>query len=346
MKTSMPLQYTLRKLADFLQAELRGDEALVVKSIAPLDRAKEGDISFLVDANYAQYLSNTKASAILIKAEDVNPSTSSAVLIVKDPYVAYAKVSALFADVPVMPIGVHPTAVIGNNCRISSKVAIGPYCVIGDGAIIGDNVSLGAGCSIGEEAQIGKDTKLNANVSVYYRTTIGERCLIHSGTVIGSDGFGMANESGVWRKIYQLGRVVIGNDVEIGANVTIDRGALNDTVIEDGVKLDNQIQVGHNVRIGAHTAIAGCVGIAGSTKIGKHCMIGGGVGINGHIEIADGTIITARSNVHKSITTPGGIYASGIPAVLHRQWWRILKHLFQLDEYALRLKKLEKKIYE
>lgn len=345
MKTAMPVQYTLRQLADILQAQLEGDEGIIITNIAPLDRAKEGDISFLVDQNYQQYLFNTKASAVLVKAKDVVSAISSAVLIVPDPYVAYAKISALFAAIPAVAVGAHPTAIIGNNCHISPKAAIGANCVIGDDVTIGDNASIGAGCAIGDGSVIAEDTRLNANVSVYYGTSIGKRCLIHSGAVIGSDGFGMANDKGVWRKIYQLGRVIIGDDVEIGANTTVDRGALDDTVIEDGVKLDNQIQVGHNVKIGAHTAIAGCVGIAGSTKIGRHCMIGGGAGINGHIEIADGTIITARSNVYESITTPG-IYASAIPAVPHRQWWRILKHLLQLDEFALRLKKLEKKIYE
>ena len=209
--------------------------------------------------------------------------------------------------------GIHPTAIIGKNCEIEASASIGPYCVIGQGVVIGEK------------------TRLYANVVLYHKVKIGKRCLLHSGVVVGSDGFGNANEKGVWHKIHQLGTVIIGNDVEIGANTTIDRGAIGDTVIGDGVKLDNQIQIGHNVHIGAHTAIAGCTGIAGSTKIGRYCMIGGGVGITGHIEITDGVIISGKSAVGKSITKPG-MYASSIPAMPFRTWGRILVRLAQLVE--------------
>lgn len=340
------LQFTLRQLADFLHADLRGDFNCQIENIVPLDPGKKGGISFLENQSYKQYLATTAASAVIMRKADVDLAPVSVnVLIVPDPYVAYAKISALFVRVPCLPQGVHSTAVVGQNCKIDSSASIGANCVIGDNVVIGKNVEINAGCVVGNDVVIGDETRLYANVTLYYKTQIGVRGIVHSGVVVGADGFGMANEKGVWRKIHQLGRVVIGDDVEIGANTTIDRAALGETIIENGVKLDNQIQIGHNVIIGAHTAIAGCVGIAGSTKIGKHCMIGGGVGINGHIEIADGTIITARSAVHKSITV-ADIYASGIPAVPHRTWWRILKRLFQLDDIANRVKKLEKKCYE
>lgn len=361
-------QYTLRKLADFLHADLRGDASCGISGIAPLDKAQVGYISFLDNPSYKSHLTSTAASAVIVRSEDLpadivststSTSTSSSTstsasfippsrsfLIVKDPYLAYAKISALFAAIPSLPCGIHKTAIIGGNCQIDvAAVAIGAYCVIGNGVTIGKNVVIEPGSVIGNDVIIGDDTRLYANVTLYYGVRVGKRCTIHSGVVIGADGFGMANDGGVWRKIYQLGSVVIGDDVEIGANTTIDRGALVDTCIEDGVKLDNQIQVGHNVQIGAHTAIAGSTGIAGSTKIGKHCMIGGGCGINGHITIADGTVITARSGVYKSITAPE-VYAGAIPAVPHRTWWRILKRIFQLDDISLRVKKLEKKCYE
>ena len=337
-------QYSLQQLADYLHADLRGDASCSIVNICSLDPGKNGCVSFLENQHYRQYLATTIASAVIMRAADVvvAPATMN-VLVVIDPYVAYAKISELFACIPTLPPGIHATAVIGNNCSIDSSVAIGAHCVIGDNVIIGKNVQIGAGCVVGNEVEIGDGTNLYANVTLYYNTKIGQRSTIHSGVVVGADGFGMANDKGTWRKIYQLGHVVIGSDVEIGANTTIDRAALDVTVIEDGVKLDNQIQIAHNVRIGAHTVIAGCVGIAGSSKIGKHCMIGGGAAINDHIEIADGTIITARSSVHKSIEV-AGIYASGIPAVPHRTWWRVLKRIFQMDDLFNRVKKLEKKV--
>jgi len=344
------VQYTLRKLADFLGADLRGDPNCPIFNIAPLDRARAGDISFLEKSAYRDCLVTTLASAVILRLADAVGADQlqqpcQNFLIVKDPYVAYAKVSSLFATkIPTLPAGIHSSAVVGACCTIDTSAAIGANCVVGNNVIIGKNTVMDAGCVVGDHVVIGDDTKLYANVTIYYGVHVGSRVIIHSGAVIGADGFGMANDSGVWCKIYQLGSVVIGDDVEIGANTTIDRGALVDTVIGNGVKIDNQVQVGHNVQIGEHTAIAGCVGIAGSTRIGKHCMIGGGAGINGHITIADGTIVTASSNIHKSITQPD-IYASGIPAVSHRTWWRILKRLFQLDEIVNRLKKLEQEFY-
>lgn len=335
--------YTLRELAAFLSAEFRGNPDCVVAGIGSIASAGPEQISFLNDLSYSQYLTTTKA-AVIVKAENITDKNSGNFIVVNDPYLAYAKISILFDDTPAMSFGIHQTAVVGEDCEIDKEVSIGPFCVIGRKVKIGNGVRIEAGCVIGDETEIGEKSRLCANVTLYHKVKLGKRVLLHSGVVIGSDGFGNANERGVWHKIYQLGTAIIGNDVEIGANTTIDRGAIEDTVIEDGVRIDNQVQIGHNVHIGAHTAIAGCVGIAGSTKIGRHCMIGGGAGIVGHIEIADRVVITGMSGVDKSITEPGGIYASGIPAIPHRAWWRTLARLMNLEELTRRIKALEKKI--
>lgn len=334
-------QCTLREIADFLSAKLQGDENCVITGIAPINKAVEGQISFLEQANYRPYLETTKASAIILAPAFAN-QTNANVLILDSPYVGYARVSSLFTNYPEVEIGINPRAVVGLECHIGQSARIAANCVIGNRVTIGENVQIDPGCVIGDDVSIGDNSKLYANVTIYHGVKIGKNNIIHGGVVIGADGFGMANDRGRWVKIHQLGSVHIGDDVEIGANTTIDRGALENTIIEDGVKLDNQIQIGHNVRVGAYTIIAGCVGIAGSTKIGKHCMIGGGVGLNGHITIADGTIITARSAVHKSITE-AGIYASGIPAMPHKKWWRVLKRMSQLEEIIERIHKLEHK---
>lgn len=336
-------KYTLLELASFLSANYQGDPNCIITSIGSLANAEAGQISFLNDSLYEKYLTTTKA-AVIVKSEDVTDKTFGNFIIVSDPYLAYAKISALFDDTPQVDIGIHKTALIEKDCTIGKDVSIGPYCVIGHRVKIGEGVRIAAGCVLGDEVEIGEKAKLCANVTLYHKVKLGQRVLLHSGVVVGSDGFGNANEKGIWHKIYQLGKVVVGNDVEIGANTTIDRGAIADTIIEDGVKIDNQVQIGHNVHIGAYTAIAGCVGIAGSTKIGRYCMIGGGAGISGHLEIADRVIITARAGIGKSITEPGGIYASAIPAVPHRAWWRVLARLMNLEELIRRVKVLEKKL--
>lgn len=335
------LAHTLQELALFLAAEFQGDSNCLITGIGSLDKAVPGQISFLNHSRYCKYLTTTKASAVIVKPEHTKSNFGN-LLIVNDPYLAYAKISALFADRQEQVPGIHATALIGEECEISADVSIGAYCVIGRRVKIDKDTQIESGCVIGDGVTIGECARLCANVVVYHKVKIGKRALLHSGAVVGSDGFGNANEKGVWRKIYQLGTVIVGDDVEIGANTTIDRGAIEDTIIADGVKLDNQIQVGHNVHIGAHTAIAGCVGIAGSTKIGRHCMIGGGVGINGHIEITDGVVITGKSAISKSITKPG-IYSSGIPAMPHRTWGRVLVRLAQLEDIVHRLKAMEKR---
>lgn len=323
-------KYNLKQLAEFLSADFKGDPDCIITGIGSLHNATLGQISFLNDAKYKKHLDNTKATAVIIKPELYDLYAGN-VIICNDPYLAYAKISLLYDDRPGVSSGIHSSAIIDQNCSIDATVSIGPNCVIGKRVKIGANSQIHTGCVIGDDTQIGENAIIYPKVVLYHKVRLGNNVAIHSGAVIGADGFGNANEKGVWRKIYQLGSVVIGNDVEIGANTTIDRGAIEDTIIEDGVKLDNQIQIGHNVHIGAHTAIAGCTGIAGSTKIGRHCMIGGGVGINGHIEITDGVIISGKSAVGKSITKPG-IYASSIPAMPYQTWGRILVKLVQLVE--------------
>ena len=333
--------YTLQELASFLSTGFQGDSNCLITGIGSLGKAMPGQISFLKDSHYCKYLTVTKASAVIVNPKHAKQASGN-LLIANDPYLAYAKISILFDDRPEILPGVHATVLVEEDCEIGENVSIGPYCVIGHRVKIGKNTQIESGCVIGDDVVIGEKTRLCANVVLYHKIKIGKHCLFHSGVVVGSDGFGNANEKGIWHKIYQLGTVVVGNDVEVGANTTIDRGTIEDTIIEDGVKLDNQIQIGHNVHIGAHTAIAGCVGIAGSTKIGRYCMIGGCVGINGHIEITDGVIITGKSAIGKSINKPG-IYSSGIPAMSHRIWGRVLVRLTQLEDIVRRLNVLEKK---
>ena len=337
----MAATYKLADLAATIAAELRGDGNCVITHLAPLDQAQTGSISFLENPSYKKYLETTNASAVIVTAQHAVLAKCAA-LITPNPYLAYAKVSALFDLVPEVPQGVHATALIGSESICGENVRIAAHCVIGKNVTIGKNVEINAHCVIADDVTIGDDSKLYPHVTVYHGVKIGQRTIIHGGAVIGADGFGMASDQGKWVKIHQLGTVIIGDDVEIGANTTIDRGALENTVIEDGVKIDNQVQIAHNVHIGAHTAIAGCVGIAGSAKIGKYCMIGGGAGINGHIELADRVIIAGMSGVGKTIDTPG-VYASGIPAMPHRTWWRILARMSQLESLLQRVEALEKK---
>lgn len=333
---------TLGELAGHIGGELRGNPDCRISSVATLRDAGEGDISFLANPRYRKYLQATRASAVILKAEHAR-ECPAATLMVADPYTAYAKAAALLY--PAVPVrrGMHPGAIIGNQCRIEDSAWIGPGCIVEDGAVIGAGVQLGAGCFIGSGSRIGAGSVFQARVVVCRSVSIGERALVHSGAVIGSDGFGFAEEGGRWLKVPQLGGVRIGDDVEIGANTTIDRGTLDATVLEDGVKLDNQVHVAHNVHIGAHTAIAACTGISGSVRIGSHCCIGGGVGILGHLEIADHVTVTAMTMVARSIGAPG-VYSSGIPAQENTAWNRNIGNLRRLARLARRLYRLEKKL--
>lgn len=333
-------QVTLYELASKVGGQAEGDDCLI-SGVATLQHAQSGTISFFSNRAYKKYLQETSASAVILQAEDVGLCPVSA-LVTENPYLTYAAVAAFFNPAPPFQGGIHPSAVIDNSSQIDPSSWVGPNCTIGPGVTIEKNVFIGPGCVIEKDTTIGESGKLTANITICHQTVIGRHVLIHPGVVIGSDGFGIANNEGIWVKVPQLGRVLIGDHVEIGANTTIDRGALEDTVIAEGVKLDNQIQIAHNVRIGAHTAIAGCVGIAGSTTIGAHCAIGGAVGILGHLDITDGVKITAMSLVSKSIEEPG-TYSSGMPVQPSKDWNQNLARFRQLDNMAHTLKKLEKK---
>ena len=330
---------TLGQLAEHVGGHVDGDAACEIHGVATLHNAKAGDISFLANPRYTKYLSTTAASAVIVTDEYRDACPSNA-LVAADPYLSYARIATLLTPDPVMRQGRHPSAAVEDGSTIDASAWIGPHCVIEEGVEIGPQVTVGPGCVIGKGSRIGTGSRLVANVTICHGSRIGKRVVLHPGVVIGSDGFGLANDGGKWMKVPQLGGVIIGDDVEIGANTTVDRGALDDTVIEDGVKLDNQIQVAHNVYIGAHTAIAGCTGIAGSARIGSRCTIGGGVGIVGHTEIADDVHITGMSFVAHSIRKPG-VYSSGTPLEANREWRRNYARFHQLDDMARRLRRLE-----
>ena len=261
----------------------------------------------------------------MIGAADAEHCPVSA-LISPNPHASFARIASLLHPVAHAPAGIHPSAVVSAEAEVAASASVGPFCVIEAGVLIGERVQLGAGCTVLAGARVGADSRLMPRVTLYGPVRIGERCLLHSGAVIGADGFGFAPDAGSWVKVPQVGGVHIGDDVEIGANTCVDRGAIEDTVIEEGAKLDNQIQVGHNVVIGAHTAIAACTGISGSTTLGKRCMIGGMVGFAGHLTIADDVYVTGCSLVSASIKRAGS-YSSGMPTVESRLWRRMVAQL-------------------
>jgi UDP-3-O-[3-hydroxymyristoyl] glucosamine N-acyltransferase len=334
---------TLGTLAEQTGAELyRGEPDCEINAVATLQGAGPGDLSFLANKSYRKYLEQTRASAVIL-APDYAQECPTAVLVSDNPYVTYARAASLIAPGPPQQQGIHASASLASDCTIDGSAWIGPHCIIESGAVIHAGVQLAGGCFIGAGSVIGAHSRLSANVVVCHEVQIGERVNIYPGAVIGGEGFGLAKEDGRWLNVPQLGSVRIGNDVEIGANTTIDRGALEDTVLEEGVRLDNQIQVAHNVHIGAHTAIAGCVGISGSARIGRHCMIGGGAGIVGHLEITDNVVITGMTMVTKSITEPG-VYSSGVPAQDNDSWNRNYARLRQLDRIARKVQALERQL--
>ncbi|GGB01670.1 UDP-3-O-(3-hydroxymyristoyl)glucosamine N-acyltransferase [Agarivorans gilvus] len=334
------MTFSLGQIAEQLGLTLVGDAEQVISKIAPFEKAGEQDISFITNAKYLPLLESCKASALIL-TEQHAASYSGNVLLSKDPYVSYAKLAQLFDTTPACAAAIHSSAVIDATVELGEQVSIGANAVIESGVKLGDGVQIGAGCFIGKNARIGSYTKLWPNCSIYHSVKLGEHCLIQANTVIGSDGFGYANQQGQWIKIPQLGSVVIGDSVEIGASVSIDRGALDNTTIDSNVIIDNQVHIAHNVTIGSGTAIAGTTGIAGSTNIGRYCIIGGGVGINGHIDICDQVTITGYSMVTKSITEPG-TYSSGMPTQANRQWRKSMARLSQLDEMHKRIVSLER----
>ena len=334
------MQYTLSQLAEKIGAEFIGDGDCVIDSVAPIQDAHASAISFVASAKYSKYLLNSKAAAVIVTAELAKDLTIPA-LIVKNPRAENARLTALLYPVTRPEAGIHSSAVVDKNAEVDSSAFIGANCVVESGAKIAAAAYIGPGCVIGRNSEIGHNTCLHANVTVYEGCELGEHCIIHSSTVIGADGFGFEHDDGEWVKIPQVGGVKIGNHVEIGACSTVDRGAVNDTVIEDGVKLDNHIQIAHNVKVGAHTVMSNGVGVAGSTTIGKNCLIGGMTGIKDHIEIVDNVIITAMSLVSKSLTKAGS-YSSNTPIDDTKTWRKNSARFRQLDELARRIQKLEK----
>ncbi|TAN81661.1 MAG: UDP-3-O-(3-hydroxymyristoyl)glucosamine N-acyltransferase [Gallionella sp.] len=338
----MSVSYRLADIAAKLGGRVLGDGGVRIAQVATLEIAQPQHISFLTNSKYRAQLDTTKAGAVILGEADAD-ATDLPRIISGNPYAYFARVSALLNPFPEASPGVHPGAVIGEGAKIDATASVAATAVIGDGAVIGAFSVIGEGCCIGANTVIGSRARLYPRVVVYRDCVIGDNLIAHSGAVIGSDGFGFAMDEGLWIKIPQTGRVVIGDDVEIGANTTIDRGALNDTVIGDGVKLDNQIQVAHNVRIGAHTAIAGCAGIAGSAVIGRYCLIGGGARILGHLELADHVEIAAHTLVGKSIREAGS-YAAIFPFSKTGEWRKNAVHLRHLDDLAKRIKTLEQEV--
>ncbi|WP_223546691.1 UDP-3-O-(3-hydroxymyristoyl)glucosamine N-acyltransferase [Pseudomonas sp. A-B-19] len=340
----MTVTIKLGQLAEFLGATLRGDSEKAITGLATLQEAGPTQLSFLANPQYRKYLAGSQAAALLLKAADAEGYRGD-VLVVPDPYAAYARVSHLFDPKPKAAAGIHPTAVIAADAVVDPAASIGAFVVIESGAQVAAGTTVGAHCFIGARSVVGEGGWLAPRVTLYHDVRVGKRVVIQSGAVLGGEGFGFANEKGIWQKIAQIGGVLIGDDVEIGVNTAIDRGALADTVIGNGVKLDNQIQIAHNVQIGDHTAMAACVGISGSTKIGKHCMLAGGVGLVGHIDICDNVFITGMTMVTHSITEPGA-YSSGTAMQPAAEWRKSAARIRQLDDIARRLRQLEKQVGE
>jgi UDP-3-O-[3-hydroxymyristoyl] glucosamine N-acyltransferase len=332
----------LGQLAEFLGATLSGDPEQIITGLATLQEAGPGQLSFLANPQYRKFLVSTQAGAVLLKAADAQAYAGNA-LVVPDPYLAYARISHLFDPKPRAASGVHPSAVVAADAQVDPTASIAACVVIESGAVIGAGTTIGAHCFIGARSVIGEGGWLAPRVTLYHDVRIGQRVVVQSGAVIGGEGFGFANEKGVWQKIAQIGGVSIGDDVEIGVNTAIDRGALADTVIGNGVKLDNQIQIAHNVQIGDHTAMAACVGISGSAKIGRHCTLAGGVGLVGHIEICDNVFISGMTMVTRSITEPGA-YSSGTAMQPIADWRKSAARIRQLDDMYRRLQQVEKHV--
>ena len=325
-----------------LGGELIGAGETRISNVASLANARQGHISFMADPKYRALLANTKASAIILSQTE-RGSTTLPCIVTENPYAYFAKVSELLNPRDVYQAQVDETAKIGKDCNIPDTCSIAAYAVIGNNVVFGQNVVIGPNCVIGDHVDIGDNTHLQANVVVYRGCIIGRNCNLFSGSVIGADGFGYAEENGRWIKIPQVGRVLIGDNVDVGANTTIDRGALDDTLIEEGVKLDNLIQIGHNCRIGAHSVIAGCVGIAGSAHIGRHCKIGGAAMILGHLEIADGVTISPGSMITRSLSQ-ADTYTALMPFQSHTEWLKTAANIRRLGDMAERIKQLEKEI--
>jgi len=335
---------TLAELATRIGATLDGNGDLVVARVGTLERAGPDAVTFFNQPRMRPLLAATRAGAVILAPRDIG-GTSVAKLVHANPYAAYAKAATLLYPVAPAKPGIDATARIGEGAFVDPSASVGAYAVIGARARIGARACIGTHAAIGDEVEIGSDALLHPHVSIYARCVVGARTIVHSGAVIGADGFGMADEDGRWIKIPQVGRVVVGADCEIGASTTVDRGAIEDTVIEDDVKLDNQIMVGHNCRIGAHTAIAGCTGIAGSTTIGRNVRIGGACMITGHISIPDGTVIMGAATVQGDVAEPG-VYTGTFPLMTRNEWRHTAVEMKRLRALAQRVAALEQALRE
>ncbi|TNH06962.1 UDP-3-O-(3-hydroxymyristoyl)glucosamine N-acyltransferase [Testudinibacter sp. TR-2022] len=335
-------QYRLQQLAEHVSGRLRGNPEATVESIAALDKAQPNQLSFISNAKFRERLQQSVAGCLLVSETDVEfCHADSNLIVVNDPYIAYALIAQLMDATPKAASGIAKSAVLSPSVILGDNVSIGANAVIEDGVVLADNVVIGAGCFIGKNSKIGAGTQLWANVTVYHEVEIGQDCLIQSSAVIGADGFGYANDKGKWIKIPQRGQVIIGNRVEIGACTCIDRGALDATIIEDNVIIDNLCQIAHNVHIGSGTAVAGGVIMAGSLTVGKYCLIGGASVINGHMEICDGVTVTGMGMVMRPITEPG-VYSSGIPLQTNKEWRKTAALTLNISEMNRRLKALER----
>lgn len=333
--------YTLGALADLLGVRLVGDEDCLINGLATLATGVPGKLCFLSNPAYVRQLAECRASAVIIEEKFADACPVSK-LISLAPYVSFAQATQLFDSTPIPPRGIHPSATVASSARLADNVSIGPNAVIEAGVSLDSGTCVGAGTFIGEGCQIGVNCRLFANVTLYHGVRLGNNVIVHSGTTIGADGFGFAFDGQKSVKIHQLGGVLVGDNVEIGASSTIDRGAIEDTIIEQGVKIDNQVQIGHNARIGEHTVICGCAAVAGSAEVGRYCVLGGGTGVVGHIRIVDRVRVSAMSLVTKSITEAGD-YSSGTGIVSAPQWRRNAIRFNQLDSMAKRLRRLESK---
>lgn len=333
-------KYDLETLADRFDLQVRGDRSVSISGAGTLAGADASQLAFLANSRYSAQLARTRAGAVVLSPEHAEACPVPA-LIAADPYVAYARIADLFRHRPAARPGIHPSAVVAEDAEVSPDASIGPLCVVESAACIEAGAIVGPHCIVGERCHVGAQSHLEARVTLVADVRLGQRVLVHPGAVIGADGFGLAVHEGHWIKVPQLGGVRIGDDCEIGCNTTIDRGALEDTVLEDDVRLDNLIQIAHNVHVGAHTAMAGCAAVAGSARIGRWCMVGGNAGILGHLEVADHVIITAKSLVTRSIREPGE-YSSGIPLQNNHAWRKNAARFKHLDDMARRLRALEK----
>jgi len=338
---SVNSKYSLSELSARFELELRGDGTCMIDGVGTLKSAGPSNITFLANPAYRKELTTTTAGAVILKDSETGVSPTNC-LVAPDPYLAYARLATIFDPRPAAAPGIHESAVISPTAKIGGNASIAPHAVIGDDCVIGDGCTIGAGVVLYDQCRVGAGSHLHANVTIGYGVRLGLRVVIHPGVVIGADGFGIAFATDHWEKVPQLGSVVIGDDCEIGCNTTIDRGAIGDTVLEEDVRIDNLCQIGHNVHIGAHTAMAGMSGIAGSTRVGRYCMIAGGSGFSGHLEIADKTSLAASSRAFRSVKEPGTTLSAQLPAQPIKDWQRNLSRLRKLDELARRVRKLEK----